>query len=185
MPFEIVSPKFNNPVLLKSKIFYDERGYFFETYKKPDFQAFGFTDEFIQDNVSRSYKNVLRGMHYQLDPKSQGKLVCCLKGEILDVIVDMRKGSPNFGKWQSYALSNDSGYVLYVPEGFAHGFLVKTDEAIFLYKTTKENSPAHEAGFVWNDPEVNIDWGIYEPNVSEKDKKLPLFKDAIYNFVYH
>jgi len=184
MSFEVVYSQVNNPILIKSKIYFDARGHFLETYKKSDFVSIGILDDFVQDNLSKSVKNVLRGMHYQINPKAQGKLVTCLKGEILDVFVDMRKGSSIYGKAKNQLLSEESGLILYIPAGFAHGFIVRSEEAIFLYKVTECYSPAHETGFVWNDPQINIEWGIDKPIVSEKDKILPLFKDATNNFEY-
>lgn len=179
MPFELIG---NGPLLFSTKKFYDERGYFYESYHQGDLDKLGLKDNFIQDNVSFSKKNVLRGMHYQTIPSAQSKLVRCIKGEIQDVCVDMRRDSPNYSKCYYYNLSDGNGHLLYVPVGFAHGFVVRSDEALVMYKTNNLYSPEDEAGFVWNDPDLNIDWGINEPIVSEKDRKLPFFKEARNNF---
>jgi dTDP-4-dehydrorhamnose 3,5-epimerase len=183
MPFELVNPRNSEPILFKTKSFADDRGYFFESYKHKDLNHLGLTDQFVQDNVSYSVKDVLRGMHYQLNPMAQSKLVQCLRGEIYDVMVDVRKGSPTYGKIY-YTISEKNGYVLYVPEGYAHGFIVRSNDALVTYKTNKEWSPAHESGFMWNDPELNINWGVVNPIVSEKDRKMSTFRDAENNFSY-
>ena len=138
----------------------------------------------MQDNHSKSTYGVLRGLHYQKNPKAQGKLVRCIKGKILDVAVDIRKGSPTFGKWVSAILSEENKHMLYVPVGFAHGFAVLSEEAEVLYKTTDEYSPEHDRGILWNDPEIGIDWQVENPIISEKDKNLPLLKDADINFEF-
>lgn len=184
MPFELVRPRSTEPILFKTKTYSDDRGYFFESYKNSALTHLGLDDDFVQDNISFSVKDVIRGMHYQLNPMAQSKLVTCIKGEILDVVVDVRKGSPNYGKCQYNTISSDNSYVLYVPEGFAHGFIVKSESALVLYKTNREWSPENESGFVWNDPELNINWGVENPIVSEKDRELTLFKEALNNFSY-
>jgi dTDP-4-dehydrorhamnose 3,5-epimerase len=184
MSFEIIPSQTIEPILMSTKIFKDSRGYFMESYKKSDFEKMGIKEYFQQDNVSFSSKGVLRGLHYQMNPKSQGKLVSCLKGEVLDVLVDIRKGSPNFGRWQSYVLTQDNGNLLYVPPGFAHGFLTLSRNAIFMYKCTAEYSASDERGVVWNDPDIGIEWGIKKPVISLKDKDLPKLKNAENNFIY-
>lgn len=168
--------------MIKPKVFQDDRGFFAETYKYSDFLKYGIKENFFQDNHSRSSKNVLRGLHYQKIPRAQGKLVRCVKGEIFDVAVDIRKKSPHYGKWVGARLSEENKTMLYVPPGFAHGFLVITDIAEIIYKTTDEYSFQDERGIIWNDPDINIDWGIDEPLLSGKDKILPLLKDADNNF---
>lgn len=184
MPFELLKPRTTEPLVFKTKKFVDERGYFFEAYQYSALNHLGLTDNFTQDNVSYSVKNVLRGMHFQMSPMAQSKLVTVLKGEIMDVVVDVRKGSPNYGKCIYNTLSEEDKKILYVPEGFAHGFIVKSEDAIVLYKTNREYSPKHDSGFVWNDPELNINWGVENPIVSEKDNMLPPFKEASNNFSY-
>ena len=178
MPFTFTILAVPDVILVEPKVFGDERGFFLESYKKTDFVSAGIDVEFVQDNHSLSQKGVVRGLHYQLPPKAQGKLVRVIKGAILDVAVDIRKDSPTFKQWIAEELSEDNNKMLYIPSGFAHGFLTLTDEVHLLYKCTDEYSADHDAGIRWNDPELNISWGISDPIVSEKDKKLPLFKDA-------
>ncbi|MBU2529778.1 MAG: dTDP-4-dehydrorhamnose 3,5-epimerase, partial [Elusimicrobia bacterium] len=138
----------------------------------------GIKENLVQENHSRSKKNVLRGLHFQKSPKAQGKLVQCLHGKIFDVAVDIRKKSPTFLKWVGVELSQDNGEMLYVPKGFAHGFLVLSNSADVIYKCTAEYSPKHERGIIWNDPQINIVWPSLMPLLSDKDEELPLSKDA-------
>lgn len=182
MPFDFKKLEIPDVILVQPKIFEDERGFFVESYKESDFHKFGILDNFIQDNHSKSSKNVLRGLHYQLNPKAQSKLVRCTKGEIFDVAVDIRKNSATYGKWVGVKLSDKNMNMLYVPEGFAHGFAVLSEEAEVLYKTSNEYSYEHDTGIFWNDPEIGINWNIDNPIISEKDKKAPLLKDAKNNF---
>ena len=184
MPFEFTKLDIPDVIFIEPKVFGDERGFFVETYKYSDFQKNGIGINFIQDNHSSSCKGVLRGLHYQKNPKAQGKLVRCIKGEIFDVGVDIRKGSPYFGKWAGKILSEENKAMLYIPPGFAHGFLVLSDTAEVLYKTTDEYSPEHDRGVIWNDPDINIKWDIKEPSLSKKDENLPLLKNADINFKY-
>jgi len=146
----------------------DARGFFMETYHRRRFAELGITDSFVQDNHSRSLKNTLRGLHYQLR-RPQAKLCRVVEGEVLDVVVDIRLGSPHFGKWTSVILSTRDHNQIYIPAGFAHGFLALTDSVQFLYKCSDFYDPADEHGIVWNEPEINISWGIDRPRVSEKD----------------
>jgi len=171
-------------ILIEPKVFKDERGFFMEVYKQSDFKAFGISESFLQDNHSRSLKGVLRGLHYQNPPKAQGKLIRVVVGKIFDVAVDIRKGSPYYGKWVGLVLSAQNKRMLYIPPGFAHGFCVLSRVAEIIYKTTEEYSPQHEAGIIWNDPEIGIEWPIKEPILSEKDKKWPPLKEAWNEFVY-
>lgn len=181
MPFEFEKLSIPDVILVKPKAFGDNRGFFMETYKKSDFLAVGIDDDFIQDNHSKSAKGVLRGLHYQVNPSAQAKLARCINGEILDVAVDIRKGSPTFGKWVGQILSAENKFMLYIPAGFAHGFVVLSDEAELIYKVNSEYSPADDRGIFWNDPDIKVDWGIdFEPIISDKDKKQPLFKDLKY-----
>nr|WP_297474155.1 dTDP-4-dehydrorhamnose 3,5-epimerase [Persephonella sp.] len=188
MPFEFVKTDIPDVVLIEPKVFGDDRGFFMEFYKKSDFEKAGIDTDFVQDNHSRSIKGVLRGLHYQKEPFSQGKLVRCIKGSIFDVAVDIRKGSPTFGRWVGFELSEENKYMLWIPKGFAHGFLTLSDEAEVIYKVSgAEYSPQHEAGIIWNDKDLNINWPldqIEDVLLSEKDKKLPSLKDADINFVY-
>ena len=178
MPFEFEKTKLEGAVLVKPRVFADERGFFVETYKKSDFAARGIPEEFVQDNHSKSSKGVLRGLHYQKGAAAQGKLVRCVAGAILDVGVDIRPGSPTFGKWLSAELTAANAHMLYLPPGFAHGFLVLSDTAEIFYKCTTEYSPKEDAGMIWNDPAVGVAWGITNPILSGKDQLLPLLKDA-------
>lgn len=182
MPFEFKPLAIKDVILVTPKVFGDERGFFMESYKKSDFFDNGIAVEFNQDNHSKSTKGVLRGLHYQLAPKMQAKLVRCSRGKILDVAVDIRKNSPTFGQWVGAELSEENKNMLFIPEGFAHGFVVISDTAELLYKASGEYSPAHDRGIRWNDPQIGIEWGIdFEPLLSEKDKKQPLLSEAINN----
>ena len=177
MPFESEKLEPAGLVLVKPRVFTDERGFFMETYKLSDFERIGIKENFVQDNHSGSAKGVLRGLHYQKSPAAQGKLVRCTSGRILDVAVDIKKASPTFGKWAAVELSSDNAHMLYLPPGFAHGFLVLSDTAEIIYKCTREFSPEHDAGIRWNDPRIAIKWGITDPVLSAKDGNLPLLKD--------
>ncbi len=158
-------------VLLEPKVFGDARGFFYESFNQADFEAaIGAKRQFVQDNHSRSARGVLRGLHYQLSPKAQGKLVRVVCGEVFDVAVDIRRDSPTFGHWVGALLSAENHHQLWVPEGFAHGFLVLSEFAEFLYKTTDYYAPAQERCIAWNDPELAIDWPLIDaPMLSAKD----------------
>ena len=169
-------------IVIEAKSFPDDRGYFKEIFKESSFFENGINTRFVQDNYSHSTKGVLRGLHYQKNPKAQAKLVTALRGEIFDVAVDVRKNSPTYGKWVSEILSEQNHKLLFIPEGFAHGYCVLSDEADIFYKVNQEYSPENDGGFIWNDPQVAIKWPIDKPIVSEKDLKLPLFKNADNNF---
>jgi len=184
MPFQFKSLEIPGVILIEPQVFSDERGFFMEAYKYSEFASFGITERFVQDNHSRSKKGVLRGLHYQNPPKAQGKLVRVISGEIFDVAVDIRKGSPTFGKWVGIKLSAENKRMLYIPPGFAHGFCVLSDIAEVLYKTTEEFAPECEAGIIWDDPDIGIDWPIKTPILSPKDAKWPRLKDAVNGFVY-
>jgi dTDP-4-dehydrorhamnose 3,5-epimerase len=157
---------------LRTKVFRDARGFFLETYRRDEFSALGFADTFVQENHSWSKKGILRGLHYQLR-NAQAKICRVAIGEALDIAVDMRLGSPFFGKWASVRLSADTQNQIYIPAGFAHGFLALSEEVHFLYKCSDYYHPGDEFGVVWNDPELKIDWCIQQPIISEKDAKLP------------
>ena len=186
MPFEFIKTSIPEVILIKPRVFGDERGFFMETYKKSDFEKAGIDTDFVQDNHSKSVKGVLRGLHYQLEPKAQGKLVRCIRGKIFDVAVDIRRGSPTFGKWIGVELSEENKLMLWIPKGFAHGFLTLSEEAEIVYKVSGgEYSPEHDRNIRWNDPDIGIEWPLGgEPILSEKDKIAPLLKDADVNFVY-
>jgi dTDP-4-dehydrorhamnose 3,5-epimerase len=167
-------------LLIEPQVFGDDRGFFFESFNQNKFEeATGYKINFVQDNHSKSVKGVLRGLHYQLPPKAQGKLVRVIQGEVFDVAVDIRKSSPTFGKWVGEILSSDNKKQLWIPEGFAHGFLTISDTAEFLYKTTDFYSKAHEAAVRWNDEAINISWPVKEVSLSDKDTFAQLFKEAI------
>lgn len=166
--------------VLTPKVFNDNRGYFFEAWKKSDFEAHVGKVDFIQDNESKSSYGVLRGLHYQKGTYSQAKLVRVIKGKVLDVAVDLRKSSPTFGKHVMVELSEDNKRQLFIPRGFAHGFLVLSPEAIFTYKVDNIYAPAHETSIRWNDPQIGINWPIDQKDVvtSPKDLEGKDFKDA-------
>lgn len=166
--------------IIEPLVFNDSRGYFFEAWKKQEFEANIGPVEFIQDNESKSSYGVLRGLHYQKGEFSQAKLVRVIKGRVLDVAVDLRKSSPTFGKHVMVELSDENKRQFFIPRGFAHGFLVLSDEAVFTYKVDNVYAPQAEAGIRWNDPDVDIDWPIDPRQVltSDKDLKQPLLRDA-------
>jgi len=173
MPFEFEKLEIDGLVLVKPKAFGDNRGFFLESYKKSDFVQNGIDCEFVQDNHSKSTKGVLRGLHYQVKPKAQAKLVRCVRGKIYDVAVDIRPDSKTFGKWVKVELSEENKQMFFIPAGFAHGFVVLSEEAELLYKTNNEYSLEHDRGLLWNDKEINLDWGVDSPILSEKDKVQP------------
>ena len=167
----------NDLVVVTPKVFEDNRGYFFESYNKRDFWEAGLIYDFVQDNQSESSKGVLRGLHYQIR-YPQAKLVRVIKGEVFDVAVDLRKGSETYGKWFGLILSEDNKKQLLIPRGFAHGFLVLSDKAIFSYKCDDFYHPDDEGGLMWNDPDIGISWPNAENIIlNDKDKKHPLFKN--------
>lgn len=171
-------------VLIEPQVFQDSRGLFMEFYRRSEFVAGGIPDTFVQDNYSRSVRGALRGLHYQKNPKAQGKLVMVLKGDIFDVAVDIRKGSPTYGKWVGAVFSHQKKQMLYIPVGFAHGFTVLSDEADVVYKVTEEYAPELDRGIIWNDPRIGIHWPIEEPTISPKDAHLPTLEKADKDFIY-
>lgn len=177
----VVKTDIPDVLIVEPKLFGDDRGFFYESFNLKSWQqATGLNTVFVQDNHSCSSKGVLRGLHYQIQ-QSQGKLVRCVVGSVFDVAVDMRSSSPTFGKWTGTLLSAENKRQFWVPEGFAHGFVVLSDVAEFLYKATDYYAPQHERSIRWNDPEINIDWHYNEePLLSIKDCKAPLFNDAQY-----
>ena len=180
MPFEF--QKFDIPdlILITPKVFEDERVFFMETYKQSDFLEKGIDVEFNQDNHSKSAAKVLRGLHFQKSPHEQAKLVRCVKGRIFDVAVDLRKNSKTFKKYVKVELSEDNKKMLYIPKGFAHGFVVLSDEAEICYKASGEYAPQADGGVLWSDKDLNIDWGVdFQPILSKKDMELPCLKDLI------
>lgn len=155
---------------IEPRVFRDDRGYFFESWNHERYRGAGVPAGFVQDNVSVSKRGVLRGLHYQ-QPGSQGKLVGVLQGEVFDVAVDIRAGSPTFGRWMARVLSAENGLQLFIPEGFAHGFVVLSEVAVFSYKCTDYYDPAAEGTVLWNDPALGIDWPVWEPILSPKDRE--------------
>ena len=173
--------------IIEPKVFKDARGYFMEAWKKAEFEEHIGKVEFVQDNESCSSKGVLRGLHYQLAPYSQSKLVRVIKGCVLDVAVDLRKGSPTFGKYVAVELSDENKRQFFIPQGFAHGFHVMSEEAVFTYKVDNPYAPTHERGLRFDDPTVGVDWKITEPailNLSDKDRNAALLQDAEINFEF-
>lgn len=183
---EIIKTKIPDLLILKPKVFEDNRGYFFESYNEKDLAKYGIRMQFVQDNQSKSSFGVIRGLHYQINPYAQTKLIRVLNGEILDVAVDIRNNSPTFGEWYSHKLSSENKKQMLVPKGFAHGFAVLSKTAVVFYKCDEFYNPKAERGILFNDPELKINWET-EPGkeiISEKDKHLPLIKDAEMNFNY-
>ena len=172
-------------LIIEPKVFADERGFFMESFNQKDFnEAVGREVNFVQDNHSRSTQGVLRGLHYQLAPKAQGKLVRVTQGEVFDVAVDLRKSSPTFGKWTGTLLSAENKKQLWIPEGFAHGFYVLSESAEFLYKTTNYFSPEHDQSIAWNDQQINIKWPLtIAPSLSKKDETAQCLNDKTSLFV--
>jgi dTDP-4-dehydrorhamnose 3,5-epimerase len=168
--------------VIQPDVFADARGFFLETYHAGHYEKLGIADRFVQDNHSRSCRSVLRGLHYQL-PHSQSKLCYVIEGEALDVAVDIRLGSPTFGQWTSVVLTAKTHNQIYIPAGFAHGFLVLSESAQFLYKCSDFFERDAEHGVAWNDPELNIAWGIAEPILSEKDRQAPRLRDISQTFL--
>lgn len=171
--------------IIEPKVFGDARGYFFEAFSQREFDENIGKTVFVQDNQSKSCYGVLRGLHFQKPPYSQAKLVSCVRGKVLDVAVDIRKNSPTYGKYISTELSDENHRMFYIPQGFAHGFSVLSDIAIFQYKCDNYYAPQSEGALIWNDPDINIDWHIPATDIilSEKDKKHPCLKELITPFV--
>ena len=163
-------------LLIEPKVFGDARGYFKETFSAQRYADAGVVGTFVQDNVSKSARGILRGLHLQ-HPQGQGKLVSVTRGAVYDVAVDVRQGSPHFGQWVGVELSEDNHRQLWIPPGFAHGFCVTSEEAVFAYKCTEYYAPDRELGVLWNDPGLGIDWPVTEPLLSDKDRVYPCLKD--------
>jgi len=165
-------------LLLEPKVFGDERGFFYESWNKRSFAELGIAADFVQDNHSRSGRGVLRGLHYQIE-HAQGKLVRVVSGAVFDVAVDLRQSSPNFGQWVGYELSAENQRMMWIPPGFGHGFLVLSDSADFLYKTTAYYASQWDRGIRWDDPQIGVQWPLEAtPTLSIKDQALPFIKDA-------
>jgi len=179
---EIVKTKIPDLYIIKPRVFEDNRGYFFESYNKNAFLQNGIDQNFVQDNESKSSKGVLRGLHFQKTPFAQGKLVRVMQGAVLDVAVDLRKASPTYGEWVAVELNHDNKWMYWIPPGFAHGFVTLEDNTVFFYKCTNVYNKESEGSILWNDPDLNIDWKIEKPLLSEKDLVSPLFKDFVSPF---
>ena len=180
---EVKKTKINGVFLIKPQIFKDKRGYFFESFNSKEFRkAIGLDVQFIQDNQSLSSKNVLRGLHFQHPPFAQAKLVSVIKGEVLDVVVDIRKDSETYGEHIAAYLNEENHHQLYIPKGMAHGFLTLRDDTIFTYKCSNYYRKDSEDGIVWNDSNLNIDWNIKNPLVSEKDQHVQNFNSFVSTF---
>ncbi len=179
---KLIRTEIEGLLIIEPTVFEDDRGYFFESFRLDRLREFGISEKFVQDNESKSQKDVLRGLHYQKPPHVQGKLVRVVKGAVLDVAVDFRKKSPTFGRWFSHELTEENKTMLWIPPGFAHGFLTLRDETIFQYKCTNYYDRESEGSIRWDDPDLNIDWNVSNPVVSGKDKQAPLFKETLSPF---
>jgi dTDP-4-dehydrorhamnose 3,5-epimerase len=181
---DVIKTEISGLLLFRPTVFSDERGYFFESFNEDNYKKAGIDFCFVQDNISKSKKGTIRGLHYQAGEKAQGKLCQVLLGKVLDVAVDVRFGSPTFGKHFSYELSEENHSQLWIPPGFAHGFSVQSDEAIFSYKCTALYSKEHERAIIFNDTDLNIDWKTENPLVSKKDSNATFFKNIQRDFIY-
>ena len=183
MPFRFTELDLPGLVLVEETRFEDDRGFFAETFRESAFRDAGIPGPWVQDNHASSIRGVLRGLHYQLPPMAQGKLVRVVDGEVFDVAVDLRRGSPTYGRWQGVRLSGDEGRLLWVPPGFAHGYVVLSETAHFTYKVTAEYAGELDRGVRWDDPAIGVEWPIAAPVLSPKDMALPLLADAENPFV--
>ncbi len=181
---EIIKTNIDGLLIIKPNVFGDARGYFFETYSKKKYAEYGIEEDFVQDNISKSLRGTIRGLHYQVGDKAQGKLCHVIKGKVLDVAVDIRFDSPTFGYYFSIELTGEDKTQMWIPPGFAHGFAVLSDEVLFVYKCTNYYSKPDERAILYNDPQLNIDWKVENPIVSEKDLNAKLFKEIQADFVY-
>lgn len=172
---QIIETEIRDLLIIKPQVFEDDRGYFFESYNREKFINAGIDVNFVQDNESKSMKNVLRGLHFQAPPFAQGKLVRVMKGAVLDVAVDLRLGSPSYGKWASILLTESNKFMYWIPAGMAHGFLTLEDNTVFFYKCTNVYNKPSEGSIRWNDPTLNINWGAEKPLLSAKDQEAPFF----------
>lgn len=181
---KVLPTRIADVILLEPRVFPDERGFFLETWSRERYAAAGVDASFVQDNLSFSKRHVLRGMHFQ-NPVPQGKLVSVVQGAVFDVAVDLRRGSPTFGEWVGAELSSENRRQMYVPEGFAHGFVVTSDSALFSYKCTRAYSPDSERSLRWDDPDVGIRWPVSRPTLSAKDAEAPLLRDIPADLLFH
>lgn len=175
---KITQTKLSGLLVIEPQVFHDPRGFFYESFYAARYEELGLTKPFVQDNLSRSKKSTLRGLHYQLE-RPQAKLVSVIRGRVFDVAVDVRQGSPTFGEWFGIELSDANHLLFYIPEGFAHGFAVLSDEADFFYKCSDYYHPASEQGVLWNDPDIGIAWDVDQPILSKKDEVYPVLKDKL------
>lgn len=173
---KVTETKLSGVLVLELKVFEDDRGYFLETWSRTRYEQAGVLGHFVQDNISFSKKGILRGLHFQY-PQSQGKLIQVLLGEVMDVVVDIRVGSPTYGQWIGEVISESNHRQMYIPPGFAHGYCVMSETALFSYKCTDFYNSATEHGIIWNDPEIGIEWPIDQPVLSPKDMNYPGLKD--------
>ncbi len=181
---EVIKTNIDGLLIIKPDVFGDDRGYFFETYSKRKYAEYGIEEDFVQDNISKSLRGTIRGLHYQVGDKAQGKLCHVIKGKVLDVAVDIRFDSPTFGQYFSIELTGEDKTQMWIPPGFAHGFSVLSDEVLFVYKCTNYYSKPDERAILYNDPQLNIDWKVENPIVSEKDLKAKLINEIQADFVY-
>jgi len=177
MSFEFKRLEIPETVLIQTKVFEDDRGFFLEIYKKDEMENFGIKGDFVQDNHSRSKRGVLRGLHFQKEPYAQAKLVRCIRGEIYDVVVDLRRNSQTFSRYLGLVLSEENRHQLYVPRGCAHGFLALSEVAEVVYKVDNVYTPKSEGGLIWNDPDVDVTWPIDDLIISERDRLWPTLKE--------
>ena len=176
---------FEGVLLIEPVVKDDNRGFFMECYVRKEFEKFGITAEFVQDNHSLSTsKGTIRGMHYQVNPKAQSKLVRVVRGEILNVVVDIRRGSPTYGQWQGFDLSAANKKLLFIPKGFANGYCTLVDDTEICYKVDEYYSPEFDRAFRWNDPQINIEWPVTDPILSDRDRQAPGLNGVENNFVY-
>lgn len=179
---EFIETEIKDLLIVKSQVFEDDRGYFFESYNASKWKDAGIDIDVLQTNISKSQKDVVRGLHFQNPPFAQGKLIRVISGAVLDVAVDIRKESPTYGKHVAVELSDENKLALWIPPGFAHGFKTLMDNTIFFYDCTNVYNRESEGSIRWNDPDLNIDWGIDNPILSQKDSEAPLFEDIRSNF---
>ena len=181
---KVIKTNIDGLLIIKPDVFGDDRGYFFETYSKRKYAEYGIEEDFVQDNISKSLKGTIRGLHYQVGDNAQGKLCHVIKGKVLDVAVDIRFDSPTFGQYFSIELTGADKTQMWIPPGFAHGFSVLSDEVLFVYKCTNYYSKPDERAILYNDPQLNIDWKVENPIVSEKDLNAKHFNEIQTDFVY-
>jgi dTDP-4-dehydrorhamnose 3,5-epimerase len=176
MPFERLDTQIDGLVLIQPKVISDDRGFFFETYRRHEYARLGVDVEFVQDNHSRSVQDTIRALHFQLEP-GQAKLIRCARGSVYDVAVDLRKGSPTYGQYEAFVLSDKNAHQVFIPVGFAHGFCVTSDEADVTYKVSSYYDGATERGIAWDDPALGVQWHVAEPLVSERDRNNPRLEE--------